>query len=163
MLDIAGVLAQLIACVEAELTTPPCVVCTTSGAPVADYCCECDDGTGSGQLTGNVTQTFEANPDTLRPAPSVRPCRPMSVAAEYRIVLARCHPVQDERGRPPTCEQLQAAADLTATDIEEMWQALTCCPTGLRIRIGSIGVEGNPLGGCVAVVAVVTVLLDGAV
>jgi hypothetical protein len=114
-------------------------------------------------LTANVVDTFEVDPVTLTPVNAVRPCRPQALAARITVVLARCHPTVDDAGRPPECDELAAAASQLHTDVADMWRALTCC-LDRAFRVTSIAPQaGDPSGGCVAVVADLTVALDGVV
>lgn len=147
----------LLTCVESALEAdlrPVCKAYQTIGTPVIFTCCECDDGM-NGELSIHFRRLFDADPSTLNEVQRVRPCKGGVVAAQFRLVLARCFPTIDEKGELPDKEFLEEAADDLQRDAELMWQSLACC-TGLDIKIDDVSVDLGPKGGCSIVFADVT-------
>ena len=154
---------RLLDCVCDALSTidrPVCKCYQTMGTPVVGRCCECEDTDveGSGELSIHFRRLFDADPSTLLEVQRVRPCKGGTVAAQYRLVLARCFPTLDEDGELPDPEDLITAAEEQHLDVDAMWQALACC-TGLDLRIDSITSDLSPRGGCSFLYADVTVAI----
>lgn len=151
---VPGTLAEtaqsLLTCVEDALEVdlrPVCKVYQTIGTPVIFTCCECDDEGTNGELSIHFRRMFDAESSTLNEVQRVRPCKGGVVAAQFRLVLARCFPTINERGELPDVEFLNDAADNLHRDSELMWQALACC-TGLDIKIDDLSVDLGPKTGC---------------
>ncbi|MGP3957014.1 hypothetical protein ACTWPT_13515 [Nonomuraea sp. 3N208] len=91
---------------------------------------------------------------------------PSTTAAEIVVTLLRCAPTLDERGCPPTCEDLEASARVVHVDAATVYSALMCClphtagRRGRRFIMGRTRIVG-PQGGCVGVETRVTVALPG--
>lgn len=113
----------------------------------------------NGELSIHFRRMFDADPNTLNEVQRVRPCRGGTVAAQYRLVLARCFPTIDESGELPDTEFLQESSVELQRDAELMWQAIACC-TGLTLRIDDLSVDLGPKGGCSIVFADVTVQIQ---
>lgn len=147
----------LLTCVESALEAdlrPVCKAYQTIGTPVIFTCCECDDGM-NGELSIHFRRMFDADPSTLNEVQRIRPCKGGVVAAQFRLVLARCFPTIDEKGELPSKEFLEEAADDLQRDAELMWQSLACC-TGLDLKIDDLSVDLGPKGGCSIVFTDVT-------
>ena len=147
----------LLTCVEGALNAglrPVCKSYQTVGTPVIFNCCECDEGM-NGELSIHFTRLFDADPSSLLETVRIRPCRGGIVAAQFRLVLARCYPMIDEHGEIPSTEFLDESAEDLHLDSELMWQSLACC-TGLDLKIDDLSVDLGPKGGCSVVYADVT-------
>ncbi len=149
----------------------PCRSCVVAGTPAWDSCtdpCGVQDGPG-GQLTVSYARwwpstEFPARDQAVR---GLRGCQPPpTTAAELVVTLLRCAPAIDERGCPPTCEELEAVARVVHVDAATVYSALQCClpgtagPRGRRFVLGEGKILG-PEGGCVGVEQRVTVALPG--
>lgn len=147
---------EVLACVADGLDVPACVQGATPGTPAIDYCCAADGGECVGQLTVHVVGMFDVDGATgVRTSPRSRPCRPGRVGAQVQVTLARCTPTVNDRGDPPAPEVLDGYATATALDVQQVWAALACCP--VTTAITSVDVQSPPSGGCVVIVANVTV------
>lgn len=137
----------------------PCRAYVSPGEPTFDNCCKkCRDG-GHGQLTVYVQDVF---PSDSFPSPGafIHPCKAATHVALLVATVARCTPSQDERGRPPTPEELSANAELLSTDLHAVIKGLTCCLTAeavpgktkRRVQIANAGTTTVPAeGGCAAI------------
>lgn len=140
----------LLSCVCEALTEagrPTCSCGLTVGQAAIGVVCECGTraNPASGELYVHLVSMYEADPTDLLRAPQIHPCRRTATVADFDIELFRCFPTIDERGKMPGAEeQTSAAIDLHA-DVQDMWQAVTCC-TGLRLIPGDVTI-GNPDGG----------------
>lgn len=151
---------RLLECVTDALSDaerPVCKSYRTVGTPVIARCCDCedDDFPGEGELSIHFRRLFDADASTLIEVQRVRPCKGGPVAAQYRLVLARCFPTIDEYGELPSEETLEAAAAEQHQDVDLMWQALACC-TGMDVRVDDISVDLGPKSGCSLIYADVT-------
>lgn len=133
-----------------DVLRPVCKVYQTVGTPVIATCCECDDEGSNGEVSIHLTRLFDADQSSLDEVIRVRPCRAGVVAAQFRMVLARCFPMIDEHGEVPDPEVLSEYAEGLSVDVETLWQALSCCYED-QIRIDDISVDLGPMGGCSAV------------
>ena len=164
--DVAAVNPQLAGC-------PTCRTCVVPGTPAWDSCGECCGGGGEvgGQLTVGVArmwsstrETFPAEDRTVRDS---RGCRLPVTAVELVVTLLRCVPGPDDRGDPPPCEDLAAAARQLHADGFTVMQAILCCVPGTsQVRNGRRFVMGQqrvlgPEGYCGGVEQRVTVELPG--
>ena len=151
---------RLLECVSDGLSSignPVCKRYQTIGVPVIAQCCECDDGLGgNGELSIHFRRLFDADASSLIEVQRVRPCKGGSVAAQYRMVLARCYPTIDEQGYPPDPEDLIEAADEQFLDVQTFWQSLVCC-SEMDLRVDDISADLSPQGGCSFVFADITV------
>lgn len=156
IVDPAGAVDGLLACVAARIDPAACRVHVTAGAPALDGCC---DGDGcDGQLTANLQGLVNVD-QNLRRSAGQTPCRPGNVAADVRVVLARCHPTLDAGGTPPSADDLAAAGARLADDAAALWTAMTCC-TPWPTAVTSVDVALPPSGGCIVLVGSVLVDLD---
>ena len=133
-----------------------CKVYQSLGTPVIFTCCECDDEGANGELSIHFTRLFDADAQTLEEVLRTRPCRGGAIAAQYRLVLARCSPTIDEHGEIPDPQEIADSSVLQMLDSELIWRALSCC-TDLQIRIDDISVDLGPMGGCSIIFADITV------
>lgn len=135
---------------------PVCTCYRTIGVPLIRTCCDCDaDGT-NGELSIHFRRMFDADSNTLTEVQRVRPCKGGLIAAQFRLVLARCVPVLDEHGQLPPSEDLEAAAEEQMTDLGLMWTALTCC-SETPLRVDDLSTDPIATGGCSLAYADVTV------
>lgn len=152
---------KLLTSVSEALTAdlrPVCKEYQTVGTPVILTCCECDDEGTNGELSIHFRRLFDADPSTLNEIQRVRPCKGGVLAANYRLVLARCFPTVDERGELPDQEVLSEIADELHRDAEMMWQGLACA--GLDLRIDDLSVDLGPKGGCSIIYVDVTAFVQ---
>lgn len=135
---------------------PVCDCYQALGTPIILQCCECDDEGSTGELSIHFRRLFDADSVTLDEVRRVRPCKGGILAAQFRLVLARCNPIINDRGELPAKEDITDAANDQMRDVELMWQALACC-TGLTVRVDDITADLSEPGTCSAVYADVTV------
>lgn len=146
-------------CVSSALNDalrPVCEVYQTVGTPVISTCCECDDEGANGELSIHFTRLFDADPQTLDEVIRTRPCRGGVIAAQYRLVLARCYPTINEHGEVPDPQDRADRAVDQMLDADLIWRSLTCC-TDFRIRVDDVSVDLGPMGGCSVIFADITV------
>jgi hypothetical protein len=148
---------QLLECAADALAAdlrPVCKTYQTHGIPVIFQCCECTDEAGAdeeteganGELSIHFRRLFDADASTLDEVRRVRPCRGGVIAAQYRLVLARCRPIINEKGEVPLPEELTAHTEDQLRDAELLWQALSCC--GMDIRIDDLSADLSDPGTC---------------
>lgn len=127
---------------------PVCKVYQTHGIPVIFQCCECEEGgpEANGEISIHFRRLFDVDPTTLDEVRRVRPCRGGATAAQFRLVLARCRPIIDERGQIPPPEILTEHTDDQLRDIELLWQGLAC--SGMNVRIDDISADLSEPGTC---------------
>lgn len=135
----ANTLAQvadgLLQCVSDALSDdlrPVCKVYQTHGIPVIFMCCDCEDE-ANGELSIHFRRLYDADPATLDEVRRIRPCHGGVTAAQFRMVLARCRPIINEKGEIPEPEVLTEHTQDQLRDVELLWQSLACCGTDLRI------------------------------
>ncbi|MFD8509718.1 hypothetical protein ACFV27_01030 [Streptomyces antimycoticus] len=148
----------------------PCRACVVPGPPAWDGCNDpCGDETG-GQLSVHVARIYASSafPTEDREVRGARNCPPpTTTAADLVVTLLRCAPTADERGCPPGCEELAAAARTVHVDAVSINNALLCClPTTGTRRRGPRFVLGpsrilESEGGCMGVEQRLTVALPG--
>lgn len=160
--DIASLAQELLDCVCATFNDagrPACDCYPTIGPPLVGPCCACEDPAVTGNITINFETMYPADSQTLERVARIYPCRMGTVAADFTVVLTRCYPTVRQEGTeivlPSVDEQRLAAEDLH-TDVNLMWQALTCCP-GVRMRWRDLAVDTDPEGGCSMLAARFTV------
>ncbi|MFB8402211.1 hypothetical protein [Streptomyces sp. NPDC055912] len=151
----------------------PCRACVVPGPPAWDCCDEpCDtDGVGAGgQLTVHVARIFATSsfPVDDRVVQGGRNCQPpAATGVELVVTLLRCAPTMDERGGPPSCEDMAAAARIVHVDTATIYNALLCGlpTTGTRRRGPTFFLGAHKVleqqGGCMGVEQRVTVALPG--
>ncbi|MGW1352838.1 hypothetical protein ACWCQE_26750 [Streptomyces sp. NPDC002409] len=145
----------------------PCRACVVPGPPAWDGCNDpCSADGAGGQLTVHVAGTHPtaAFPSRDRVVVGGRNCvPPAATAVELVITLLRCAPMMDERGCPPSCDDLADAARTVHVDAATIYNALLCClPTTGTRRRGPVFTLGEqrvlePAGGCMGVEQRVTV------
>lgn len=126
------------------------------GTPVILDCCECSDEGSNGEVSIHFRRLFDADPPTLNEVIRVRPCKGGTLAAQYRIVVARCRPIINERGELPPAEDITYAANDQMRDVELLWQSLACC-SGLDLRIDDVSADLSEPGMCSIIYADLTV------
>jgi hypothetical protein len=117
------------------------------------------DACDCGQLAVSLAGTFPANspPVELAEGSAGGPCAAAFLVASYAVQVARCAPVVDEQGNPPSVEAQEEAARLVAGDAWAARLGVRCALEALRRaddiagwRAGPVAVQG-PEGGCVGV------------
>lgn len=124
--------------------------CVVPGSITWDNCCP-----GSLRLTVLRQYPTAQFPDLpFRPTP----CDGWQRATEIQAVVLRCSPGPNPDGDPPTCERLDAAAQVQAEDYDALWRGTHCCfrNTEFEYMIRSIDAVG-PNGQCVGVSMVVVI------
>lgn len=166
---VCAALDQAAAEVEGQPGCPTCRRCVVPGAVAFDECLDPCGGDEGGQLTVSVPRMWPTShfPATDTQVRGVKGCTPPpTTAAELVVTLLRCAPMPDERGCPPSCEELEAAARIVHVDQVTVYNALLCClpatggRRGRRFVLGASRIVG-PEGGCVGVEQRVTVALPG--
>jgi len=120
---------RLLTCVHQALAeTPdgaPARHCVVPGALVAWDDCECDGG----QLTVHVVNSVPSRdfPFQVTAPPFDPGCLYPYTVVHLVVTMLRCVPVQDDRGRPPTCAALSAAAHTALSDRWAMQRGAVCC------------------------------------
>jgi len=147
----------------------PCNTCLVPGQPAWDWCAADCGTTCPGELYVGMRRLYPSR-DSPRPFTEVRTghsCPPLLTAAEFTITLARCAPVADDNGIPPSCDDLAESARILHADAAGIANALHCCVPGLaadgrrlRYLVGEQRVIG-PQGRCVGLEQIVTVALGG--
>jgi len=153
-----------------SLGGPVCRCCLRPGAhlvPMDSCYCECGAaGSANGQASVQVTNVY---PSSKFPRSGVDEwddaCNTVTWVAELTMTVYRCVHTVDEKGVPPTCDQLDSDARKIASDRFAMMSAFACCdwrrpaPTREERRI----IPGTwtpvaPAGGCAG--GFMTVLVD---
>ena len=157
--SLAGAADRLLTAVSDALSDdlrPVCKVYQTHGIPVIFMCCECeDDVEANGELSIHFRRLFDADPSTLDEVRRIRPCRGGVIAAQFRIVLARCRPIIDEKGEIPPPETLTDHTQDQLRDVELLWQSLACA--GMDVKIDDVTADLSDPGNCSVTFADVTV------
>lgn len=90
-------------------------------------------------------------------------CAHGDIAVSLNVILARCIPVLDDRGRAPSPDSLTNAHASVMTDAAVIWsRANGDLPDGW-LRSGVSQTFGGPLGGCVIVETQFTIGLEQSV
>lgn len=133
----------------------PCRAYVSPGSPAFDDCCDsCSGDEAGGQLTVHVEDVFTSDNFPSRTT-VIFPCRPASYVGTFVVTVARCVPTMDEKGDPPTPQEMDAASRKIMIDQQAVLDALSCClpdfpPAGKRKRRASLaGFRVIPeSGGC---------------
>lgn len=133
---------------------PVCKHYTSLGTPIILTCCECDDIGSNGEVSIHFRRLFDADPSSLDEVRRVRPCRGGVTAAQFRIVVARCSPIINERGEIPEPDEYTDAANDQLRDVELLWGSLASA--GRELRIDDVSVDLGEPGMCSVVFADVT-------
>jgi hypothetical protein len=137
---------------------PVCKVYQTHGIPVILQCCECEDGDlsekANGELSIHFRRLYDSDQD-LNEVRRLRPCRAGVIAAQFRLVLARCRPTINEKGEIPSPEDLTEHTEDQLRDIELIWAGLTC--SGIEVRIDDVSADLSQPGLCSVTYADVSV------
>lgn len=153
--DVAQTLLNCVCNALSDDERPVCSCYQALGTPVIFQCCECDDAGSNGEVSIHLTRVFDADASTLIEVQRVRPCRGGAIAAQFRLVVARCRPIINEQGELPPPEDITEAANDQIRDIELLWQSLACC-SGVSLRIDDVSVDLSEPGTCSMVYADVT-------
>jgi hypothetical protein len=152
---VANTLLSAVADALSDDLRPVCKAYQTHGIPVIFMCCECDEEGANGEVSIHFRRLFDADPSTLDEVRRIRPCRGGVTAAQFRIVLARCRPIINEKGEVPPPEELTDHTQDQLRDIELLWQSLAC--TGMDVRIDDVTADLSDPGNCSVSFADVTV------
>jgi hypothetical protein len=131
---------QVLSCVCAELdsvadadeteTQPgcPCRACVVPGQLPSIVVCDagCGNERQQGQLYVNITRVFMTTNFPVQDQSAIK-CKPATMAVELLITLMRCTATLDQKGNPPTCDQLSAVAAIVNTDMRTVMNAVMCC------------------------------------
>lgn len=148
----------------------PCRSCIVPGRAAFDSCEDPCGGGPGGQLSVNLVRIFPTSPfpEEDRSVSDARCKPPATTAAELAVTLLRCAPGPTPDGCPPSCDELEAAAQVLHVDAVTVLNALYCClpgdpPPGRRGRKFVVGPQQvlGPEGGCVGLEQRVTVALPG--
>lgn len=132
-------------------------VCITPGNQYAWDACEC------GSIGVYLTRMYHANTWPPGEAPDVGPCPPTFIAIDYVVVVLRCVAGPDNNGRPPSCQSLDAAAQLAFVDMGKMRIAVSDSVNALMNsgKILEYAIRDHsttgPQGGCVGSLMNITV------
>lgn len=157
---LAGAAASLLTAVSDALSDdlrPVCKVYQTHGIPVIFQCCECEESDlegANGEISIHFRRLYDADRD-LNEVRRIRPCKGGTTAAQFRLLLARCRPIIDEKGEIPSPEELTEHTQDQIRDIELVWQGLAC--SGLNVRIDDVSADLSDPGTCSVIFADVTV------
>lgn len=146
--DVAALLLQAVSDALSDDLRPVCKVYQTHGTPVIFQCCECegDDPEANGEISIHFRRLYDADASSLDEVRRIRPCRGGVTAAQFRLVLARCRPIINERGEIPPPEVLTEHTEDQLRDIELLWQGLAC--SGVDLRIDDISADLSEPGTC---------------
>lgn len=155
--DAAAALLECVrAAVEPVTGVPLGRVCVVPGDIAFDGC-DCDGALYASWRTSYDSAAFPA------PQEAPRNCGAPYAVGQIGLALARCVPVVDERGYPPTCAELADAARLHAREAYWMRRAALECLCSMR-RSGVIAeyligaqVPVGPQGGCAGIAMDVTI------
>jgi len=150
----ADTILQCVADALAADLRPVCKAYQTHGIPVIFLCCECEEE-ANGEVSIHFRRLMDADPSSLDEVRRIRPCHGGVTAAQFRIVLARCRPVINEKGEVPPPETLTEHTEDQLRDVELLWQSLACC--GMDIRIDDVSADLSDPGNCSVTFADVTV------
>ena len=151
--SLAGAANEILSAVSDALSAdlrPVCKAYQTHGIPVIFQCCECADPElgeeANGEISIHFRRLMDADPATLDEVRRIRPCHGGTTAAQFRLVLARCRPILNEKGEIPLPETLTDHTEDQLRDVELLWQSLAC--SGLAIRIDDISADLSDPGNC---------------
>ena len=158
---LAVVAETLLTCVSDALSAdlrPVCKVYQTHGTPVIFQCCACegDNEEANGEVSIHFRRLMDAEANSLDEVRRIRPCKGGMTAAQFRVVLARCRPIINEKGEIPDPEDLTNHTQDQLRDIELLWQSLACC-AGLTLRVDDVSADLSDPGTCSVIYADVTV------
>lgn len=132
-----------------------CFCGVVPGGEVAlEYMGDCGEECGMAWV--QVTGTYPASGVGI---PNITPSNCwLGLGVDVQVGVARCMPVGDERGGPPTLAQLQEAAEQQAQDMETVRKAVLCCQTEDLIvgRMTPFGPDGGVYGFAVEINYLVT-------
>jgi hypothetical protein len=151
-------LHTLLDCLETAIdgmgSPTPCMTAVFPGAQVAiDYCNPCGPDQ-CGMAWVRLASVFPSTVFPIQDATST-PCPP-PMAVTVDIGIARCAPVGDDDGNPPSTDEWEAASAVQIADMTAIQDAVLCCFTGKKVVFGAYQPLG-PEGGCVGGVWTVAV------
>lgn len=160
---VADTILDCVANALADDLRPVCKVYQTHGIPVIFQCCECEDpdlgDEANGEISIHFRRLMDVDANTMLEVQRTRPCKAGAIAAQFRLVLARCRPIIDEHGEIPTPDELTEHTADQLRDVELLWQSLACC-TGLEIRVDDVSADLSDPGTCSVLFADVTVMVS---
>lgn len=148
--EVADTAAALLLCVGEALSEvdagAPARSCVVPGTQVAWDQCDC-----GGQLTVHVPQDYPSDtfPNINRRA--LPGCAPQLQVVEYVVTILRCAPSPDQRGKPPSCEELEAAFYRDMADRDAVRKGVACCLDAKRFPFllqehNAVGSDGGCVG-----------------
>jgi hypothetical protein len=159
-LDLQETLLGCLTLTLADHPNVPAEICLRAGdvaydiGPNGDLCC-------SGLAWVKLRRYFQS--DSLpNPITTDAKCNHTRWALELEMGVLRCYPSGDAEGNPPSCAEHEAAVVQLDEDAQAMRQALCCfrgTPFAREVVAGEYTTDG-PLGGCIAGIQPLFVLLD---
>lgn len=154
---IGPILTDLLDCLTVALVECGAPACSyflsAAPTPAADSCCDC--GNGEGQAWVALQSIAPQNADL-----NVAPCG-FEHLATVQVGVLRCAVTLDDRGNPPTPEQLSAEALAIWRDAALIREAILCCFGDVHDDRGDyqLGqwVPFPPQGGCIGGAHTVTI------
>ena len=118
------VLAELSACLCAELgETVPCFCGVIVGNDIPlEYAGECEEECGAAYV-----RLVNAFPSINFPQQDTASGCTSLMAYTISVGVVRCAPVGDDRGNPPTPEEVQKLTDQLLSDMHAIRRAVRCC------------------------------------
>lgn len=141
---------------------------TTAGSP--DRACVVPgqiawDGCDCGLLAATVERIYQSDAPPGA-AEVILPCPPGMFGADILLQIVRCAPNPDDRGNPPSCAALDAAARTVITDAYELGRGVSCTLEDMAgdeeivsYLVRPVGFLG-PQGGCVGAEIRASVFID---
>lgn len=145
-MNVWDALADLLVCAENELETmgrpAQRVLVMPGGGIVEDDCCE-----HGGQLWTRLITTWPVNPLPVKQT-SFTNCGHAQWGHLIAVGTSRCAHTMNERGQPPTVEQMTADAYGVICDQGALMRAI-CCAFADHAYVVDRFDSSNPSGGCV--------------
>ena len=139
---------ELLDCAETALGTTaagiPPRVCLYPGAEPTWDACDC------GMLAIHVPRNYlSASFPDVKVRPPFRPkeCQIPFTVVEYVVTVLRCVPGNDDSGRPPSCDRLNASMATQLDDRQAVLWGVQCCLDSRLHMIGDQLAVGEQ-GGC---------------
>jgi hypothetical protein len=161
--SLAGAANEILRAVSDALSDdlrPVCKAYQTHGIPVIFQCCDCGDPDepneeANGEISIHFRRLMDADPSSLDEVRRIRPCHGGTTAAQFRLVLARCRPIINEKGEIPSPQTLTDHTQDQLRDVELLWQGIAC--SGLDVRIDDVSADLSDPGNCSVTFADLTV------
>jgi hypothetical protein len=122
------VLAELSACLCTALgpDATPCFCGVLFGRDIpVEYAGDCDE---CGAAYVRLLNSFQSTDEF--PSPDITPTCSSLTAWTIAVGIVRCSPVGDNRGNPPTPEEMQESARRALADMDAIRNAIRCCFAG---------------------------------